>query len=810
MCKKLICMVSFVFVLVLAGAVQAVPLNPKDGSISDNLSLWLRMPEVNYDPITGVWTDLSGKGNDAKADVTDFVAPTTLSSGGNPNVFSRGFSTVQFVPAVSDLLRATNLNDGQGLSELTIFVVLSVPTPTLYCRTVGFGSKLAAGDAADNFNLTCDVTIRKDNGFVGGATAAYPVNEFIIHVARMNPNSINQWFNADGTLTMVHDVSGSSYTTCTDLFYLGALRETTRSGTFEIAEVVVFNTALTNAQIEGISEWLQANTATLVASNPSPANEATDVPRDTVLSWTVGIYADKHDVYFGTGFNDVNDATTTVDPAGVYMGRQSETTYLDRLEFGQTYYWRIDEVNAPPDFTVFKGHVWSFTMEPYSIAVPGQRITATASSANSADEGPENTINGSGLDADDLHSVELADMWLSDAADANAAWIQYEFDRIHKLHQMLVWNHNSPFEGVLGFGPKDVTIEYSTDGADWATVGTTHEFAQASGTPGYAYNTSIDLGRMAAKYVKITANSHWGSLAQYGLSEVRFLYIPVQARRPSPDSGATDVALDVVLSWIAGREAAVHDVYFSTDEQAVIDGTTPVTTVTETSHGPLALDLDKTYYWRVDEVNDAETPTTWQGDVWNFRTHEYFVVDDFEDYNDYPPDEIFSTWIDGYGIATNGSTAGYPDPDFLAGEHYVETTIVHGGGQLMPLFYENNFKYSEATMTLVSVRDWTEGGVGVLSLWFYGDASNAAERMYVALNGSAVVYHDNPDAALINEWTEWPIDLQEFAAQGVNLANVNTISIGFGDKNNLQAGGSGMVFIDDIRLYRLAEPEPAP
>jgi hypothetical protein len=114
-------------------------------------------------------------------------------------------------------------------------------------------------------------------------------------------------------------------------------------------------------------------------------------------------------------------------------------------------------------------------------------------------------------------------------------------------------------------------------------------------------------------------------------------------------------------------------------------------------------------------------------------------------------------------------------------------------------------------MTSVSVRDWTEEGVGVLSLWFYGDTANAAERMYVALKGSAVVYHDDPSAAQITTWTEWPIDLQEFVAQGVNLANVNTISIGFGDKNNLQAGGSGMVLFDDIRLYRPApEPEPQP
>jgi hypothetical protein len=84
--------------------------------------------------------------------------------------------------------------------------------------------------------------------------------------------------------------------------------------------------------------------------------------------------------------------------------------------------------------------------------------------------------------------------------------------------------------------------------------------------------------------------------------------------------------------------------------------------------------------------------------------------------------------------------------------------------------------------------------------------ANHPARMYVALNGGTAVYHDNPNAALIGTWTEWTIDLQEFT--GVGLANVNRIAIGFGDKNNLQAGGSGLVLFDDIRLYRPAEPQP--
>ena len=125
----------------------------------------------------------------------------------------------------------------------------------------------------------------------------------------------------------------------------------------------------------------------------------------------------------------------------------------------------------------------------------------------------------------------------------------------------------------------------------------------------------------------------------------------------------------------------------------------------------------------------------------------------------------------------------------------------------MPFWYDNSIlRYSEVEKTLTYPRDWTEEGVGVLSIWFHGVASNAAESLYVVLNGNAVVTHDNPDAALVEDWTEWNIDLQAF---GVNLANVNTIAIGFGDRNNPQAGGSGMMYFDDIRLYRPA-PEPAP
>jgi len=91
-------------------------------------------------------------------------------------------------------------------------------------------------------------------------------------------------------------------------------------------------------------------------------------------------------------------------------------------------------------------------------------------------------------------------------------------------------------------------------------------------------------------------------------------------------------------------------------------------------------------------------------------------------------------------------------------------------------------------------------------LWFFGNPFNAAEQMYVSISNAngvtGTVYHDDPGAARIATWTQWTIELKKFADQGVNLTNVDKFYIGFGDKANLQAGGSGKMYFDDIRLYR--------
>jgi F5/8 type C domain/Protein of unknown function (DUF1349) len=463
------------------------------------------------------------------------------------------------------------------------------------------------------------------------------------------------------------------------------------------------------------------------ASNPSPAGGAIDVPRDVMLGWTPGESTVERDVYFGTAFSDVNEASRE-NPLDVLVSQgQAATSYAPAgvLAFGQTYYWRVDEVNAAPDSTIFPGGVWSFTAEPFSYPIENITVSASSTQAGSA---PENTVNGSGLDADDLHGDDADTMWVTAMDAVEAGWMQFEFDAVYKLYELMVWNYNVQFEIVLGYGFKDVTIEYSENGEDW-TVLADVEFAKAPSADGYASDTIVDLGGVSARYVRLTANSNWGMLTQYGLSEVRFTHIPIHAREPMPASGQQGVDVSATLNWRAGREAASHEVYLSADQAAVAEGSALVDTVTERTYNPGGLDFGQTYYWKIVEVNEAEAISAWEGDLWSFSTQEYVAVEDFESYDD-ADNRIFETWLDGW-VNETGSTVGYFEAPFA------EQTITHGGSQAMPLQYSNVDSpwYSEAERTFAASQNWAANGVDTLLLHFRGNPVAFLERA----DGSIVI-----------------------------------------------------------------------
>jgi hypothetical protein len=397
---------------------------------------------------------------------------------------------------------------------------------------------------------------------------------------------------------------------------------------------------------------------------------------------------------------------------------------------------------------------------------------------NNQQTGPEKTIDGSGLDALDQHSVESSDMWLSNKKGPTPIWIQYEFDAVYSLHEMWVWNQNQMDEPDNGYGAQDVTIEVSTDGSNWKALEGVPEFGQGMGEPNYVHNTTVSFGGVLAKYVKLTIESNWGGMKISGLSEVRFYQVPMKAYGPTPATGATGVAVDGVLYWRPGRTAVSHEVYLGTNP----NGLSKVGTSTDHSYSMASagVEYDRTYYWKVNEVEPLKT---WDGDVWSFSTSRYFVVDDFESYND-RCNRVYYTWADGYGATTpdecGGTTIAGNGSGGAVGNSsapYAERTNSHGGNQSMPLFYDNSgaSSYSEATRTFDVPQDWTLGQVKTLVLYFYGAVDNAAGQPYVKINNTKVAYNGKSDVLTIPMWRQWNIDL---ASVGGNLRSVGTLTIG--------------------------------
>jgi hypothetical protein len=377
-------------------------------------------------------------------------------------------------------------------------------------------------------------------------------------------------------------------------------------------------------------------------------------------------------------------------------------------------------------------------------------------------------------------------MWLTGGSDP--VWIQYEFDRAYKLHEMWVWNSNQVIEPFIGFGVKEALVETSLDGVTWMVVEGVTPLAQGTGQDTYAPNTTVNFAGTLAKYVKLTVVSAHRSSGQIGLSEVRILAIPNTARAPEPAHGATDMRVNSVLNWRAGREAASHQVYLGTDEHGlVLAGTTD-----QPSLADLSLDYNTTYHWSVTEVNNSEAMSSYAGPTWRFTTAAYTVIDDFETYTDnMDADEaIFQTWIDGFDDDSNGSQVGHIDVPFT------ERTIVRSGStQSMPVTYDNttasSSEISVDTDDLALGRDWTIGSPVTMTLWFYGDPDNAAAQIYVKIGSTRVDY---PGDGLRNPgWNQWNIDLATIA-----LGDVRAFSIGL----DRITAGSGMILVDDIRLYR--------
>ena len=647
------------------------------------------------------------------------------------------------------------------------------------------------GQGAGNWNSTATMTA----GVWTHVAITYGGGVITFYINGEVTDTVNQdlvFGEVDEALTIGCDFPGG------DEYYSGL-----------IDEVQIYDVALTQDEIASAMEGVDKT----MAKGPLPANSASDVVRDGIeLTWSPGEGAVSHDVYLGTSEEDVENATVDA-PLGVLLSAgQDATTYaLPRQAFGETQYWRVDEVAA--DSTRATGKVWSFTVEPYSVQIPGDTIVASASSSTpSGTSDPIKTIDGSGFDPNtNRHSINHADMWFSNSADFSP-WLMYEFDDVKQLDTMNLWNCNSAAEGSIGWGIKDVVIEYSIDGVDWTVLEDANHFNQGTGLPTYDQYDVVDFSQATAKLVKITILTNYGGfLPAYAVSEVQFFAIPVAASSPDPADQAVAVVPTETATWRAGREAHTHQVLISQDPDTVSEGLSVTSNTNSIDMTALDLLLGETYYWQVVEVNENEVPSEWPGDVWTFSTTERVMVDDFETYNNFSPDRPFQTWLDGIGYSADEYyPEGYPgngtgaavghDIWSLSSPHYQgnimeQVLTAEASGQSMPLYYDGN---SKTDRVFATAQDWSAAGIETLVMHFNGDRDNAAGTLYVTINNKRVDY---PDAAALSTglWTQWNIDL---ASLGIALNSVTTMSIG------IDSTGSGVVYVDQISLYREAPGAP--
>jgi hypothetical protein len=516
------------------------------------------------------------------------------------------------------------------------------------------------------------------------------------------------------------------------------------------------------------------------AFKPSPWDGAKWVDPKPQLTWSVGTGAQSHDVYFGLNKDEV-----AAGAGGTSKGNQLTPDFQpDTLESNTTYYWRIDEVLAGGAKET--GPVWSFTT-----VGPGGGVIAQYFNGMGVSGFPILTQTEDSVD----HS------WGEGVVAANVT------DSVSARWTAVL---EAPLTETFTFiTTSDDGVRLFLDGRriinNWTDHGTTDNRARVDLVAGQTYRLVMEWYENGGGAV---AQLSWESptIARQIIPSGP-LQLPYRAATPYPGHGAVDVPQDAVLNWIGGDKVAKHQIYFGDNREAVANGTASATSQgrDENSFDPGGLEWNKTYYWRVDEVNDTASDSPWKGNVWSFTTANFVVVDDFESYTDEQGNSIFEVWIDGWTNNT-GSRVGYTEAPFA------EQTVVQSGRQSMPLDY-NNVKspfYSEAEREFAPVQDLTINGVSMLVLYVRGKPANAPATLSLGLEDASrhTALVTCPDAAAVTtaKWTQWQIPLADFA--GVNAVKVSRLYIRVGDKGGPAPGGAGQLYIDDIRVIKVAPTAP--
>ena len=517
-----------------------------------------------------------------------------------------------------------------------------------------------------------------------------------------------------------------------------------------IDDVRIFDKVLTQIEVEQVMRI-----DLLLAWKPGPANGSTpDIENATPLTWSPGDMASQHDVYFGTDKDAVKDADTST--ADIYRGRQSATSYThpEGVEWGGgPYYWRVDENNS--DGTITKGRVWTFTVADFILVDDFETYDAN-----------DNQIwyawhDGLGYGTPDFPPY-FAGNGTGAAVGDEAAASYTEETIVNGGSQSMPLSYDNNKQGYLKYSEAELTLIAPRD---W----TRHEVAELSlwfrGYPpsvGSFTEAPVGTYTMTASGTDITGTAD------------EFHY----AFKTLTGPGSIIAKVESVSDTHAWAKAGVMI------RETLEPGS---------KHALACVTPGSGVAFQGRTAADSGSFSTNQTDI----TAPYWVKLERDVSGNFTVSHSAngSTW----GPVGNSVPTNIP----MNSSVYIGLALTSHDAALTC-----EAVFSNVTITGSVGPQWTSQDIGILG--------NNAEPLYVALSNSAgtpaVVYHDDPNAAVTDTWTEWVIGLQAFADQGVNLADVDRIAIGLGTQGNMTIpGGSGTMFFDDIRLYRSRpEPEPEP
>jgi hypothetical protein len=486
------------------------------------------------------------------------------------------------------------------------------------------------------------------------------------------------------------------------------------------------------------------------ASGPNPANGAMDVRIDPLLNWRVGLNADRHDVFISTSADDINNVNTTnlADYPNVTYQKVSTNSFEPPiLDMETVYYWRVDEVNTLNPDSPWIGKVWSFR-------------------------------TGAFLVVDDFESYNTSD---------NQIWF--------------AWHDG------LGAGSPDSDPYIPGNGTGSAVGDET--------TDSYTEETIVNNGNKSMPY--------WYNNNKQGYAYYSEVEKKLTTPRDWTEKGVKELSL-----WFRGYSASVGS--FTEAPLGTYTITASGTDITAQSDGfhyaykmltgpgsiiAKVVSIDNTDPWAKAGVMIRETlePGSKHALICvtpgNGVASVVRVDTDGESYTSNQTGITAPLWVklerDLAGDFTVSHSA--DGSSWLSLEDFTSQRIQMGAAVYVGLAVTSRNAdatcqavFSNVSITgNVSQQQWMDQDIGIMS--------NDPEPIYIAISNStgtpAVVYNDDPNAAATNIWTEWVIPLQDFEDQGLILTDVDRIAIGIGTKGNITTpGGSGKMYIDDIRLYR--------